>query len=82
MEKMNKQNPENCYYICIDCKEMIPCIPDNPMNTTKVKEFLIKHILHLITLFTKDQLKKFSDKRFREFNYKIQGGVISVVQDC
>ena len=70
------------FYICFDCKDMIQCIPDNPMNTTKLKEFLINHSTHSIALLNKDQLKKFSDRRFREFNYKIQGGVISVAQDC
>lgn len=70
------------FYTCFDCKHMIQCIPDNFEKTKKLKEFLIKHSTHSIALLDKDQLKDFSNKRFREFNYKIQRGVITLVHDC
>lgn len=60
---------------------MIQCIPNNFENTMKIKEFLLIHSLHTIALLDRHQLKDFSDKRFREFNIKIQKGVI-LVQDC
>lgn len=70
------------FYICFDCKDMIQCIPDNFENTIKLKEFLINHSIHSIALLDKNQLKDFSNKRFREFNYKLKRGMISLVQDC
>ncbi len=70
------------YYTCFDCKDIIQCIPGNFENTMKVKDFLIKHTRHSIALLDRNQLKEFSNKRFREFNCKIQRGVIQFAQDC
>lgn len=70
------------FYTCFDCKDIIPCIPDNFENNKAIKRFLIKHSTHSIALLNKDQLKSFSDKRFRELNHKIKNGVILFVQDC
>ena len=70
------------FYACFHCKEMIQCIPNDFENTIKMKEFLINHSTHSIALLNKDQLKDFSYKRFREFNYKIQKGNIQLVQEC
>lgn len=81
-KKSNKKKLilEKCYkfYVCLSCKNMIQCIPDNFENIKKIKEFLINHSTHTIVLLDKDQLKKLSDKRFREFNYKIKKGELCV----
>ena len=69
------------FYVCFDCKDMIPCIPGNYINTIRLKEFLIKHSNHRIALLTKKQLKEFSNKRFREFKNKIQTGEITILQN-
>ena len=70
------------FYVCFHCKSMIECIPNNFENTIKIKEFLINHSTHSIALLNKEQLEKFSKNRFREFNYKLKRGMITLVQDC
>lgn len=69
------------FYICFHCKDMIQCVPNDFENTIKIKKFLITHSLHTIALLDKNQLTEFSNKRFREFNVKIQKGII-LVQNC
>lgn len=62
------------FYSCFKCKEIIPCIPNNHKNCENLKGFLREHSRHTIALLNKNQLKDYSDKRFREFNYKLQRG--------
>ena len=69
------------YYTCLSCKDIVPCIPNNYENCEKIKEFLRKHGTHMVVLLTKKQLKEFSYKRFHEFHYKLQRGMLNV-QNC
>jgi len=80
--KMKMKQPEDInikmpqvytkYYSCFNCKHIIPCIPNNYKNSVELKEFLKEHGNHTIALLNKNQIKNYSDKRFREFNYKLK----------
>lgn len=69
------------YYTCIKCKEVIPCRYNSFKDTKNLKAFLREHNKHTVSLLTKKELQELSNKRFREFNYKIKTGDL-LVQNC
>ena len=80
MDKKQCKQPETFakYYTCFSCKCIIHCVPESYRNNKELRIFLTKHSTHNISLLDKNQIRKYSEKRYREFSYKLKKGVLCV----